>query len=113
MLDSKIFMIKNINTFTTHHKTTGVRNCLYILYRTFIYDTAVRAVLYLILRFIKCPGTFKIRIGFENEKKHFINKIIEQIIVSSQNFKYSFQICEKKFQSWAIFAIHSDVTSRF
>ena len=45
---------------------------------------AVRAVLYCILRFIKCPGTFEIRIAFKNENDNVINKMIEQIIVISK-----------------------------
>ena len=62
--------------------------------------TAVRAVLYCILRFISCLGTFEIRIAFKNEKYHIINKMIGQIIVVSK-FKFSFRICENEFQSWA------------
>ena len=37
----------------------------------------VRAVLYSVLRFIKCPGNFEILIAFKNEKDHVINKIID------------------------------------
>ena len=39
-----------------------------------------------ILQFIRCPGTFEIRIAFKNRKEHVINKMIKQIIVISKIF---------------------------
>ena len=49
-----------------------------------LYITAVRVVLYCVLRSIKCPGTFEIKITFKNEKDHVMHKMIEEIIVISK-----------------------------